>query len=311
MDMDPRFDSPHPDPSDRTLDQLPDLPQLAPLRRLAPRLWRRPEVLAMWLGGSLARGGGDAYSDVDLRLGVRPEALEGWRAPDFGELFEGACVGHQYHAVVEEGCLHILVLDGGAIYDLWIQATAEDTFDEPPLVLGCRDAAYERLLAAKADVPPPGEGREHPPAEAEGVRRVLEDFWINSHKHAKILHRGLDLASLTGVLDERGVLLRLWYILATGRDSGQRPSSIFRLAFLHRALWARFGGERVLAVLGAPLSSPAELHRGVETLRDEIAGAGRELARRLGFPYPHALEATVRRGWREFLSGSPATAPGG
>lgn len=50
------------------LDALPDLPQSALLKQFAPGLWAAEGVVAMWLGGSLATGTADRYSDVDLFL---------------------------------------------------------------------------------------------------------------------------------------------------------------------------------------------------------------------------------------------------
>ncbi|WP_241993864.1 nucleotidyltransferase domain-containing protein [Mesobacillus foraminis] len=37
-----------------------------------------PDVLAIYLAGSLARGNADVYSDIDLHTVVNPEKIEGF-----------------------------------------------------------------------------------------------------------------------------------------------------------------------------------------------------------------------------------------
>lgn len=46
------------------LSHLPDLPQRETICEVVAALWQQAGVIAVWLGGSLARGAGDAYSDV-------------------------------------------------------------------------------------------------------------------------------------------------------------------------------------------------------------------------------------------------------
>ena len=46
----------------------PDLPQKRFLIDVVQGLWRDPAIVAVWLGGSLARGEGDRNSDVDTPL---------------------------------------------------------------------------------------------------------------------------------------------------------------------------------------------------------------------------------------------------
>jgi|YNPBryantNP2012_1023418.scaffolds.fasta_scaffold00123_9 predicted nucleotidyltransferase len=53
---------------------LPDLPQRGRLAEVVADLAADPNVVAIWLTGSLARGAGDPYSDVDLGIALRTEA---------------------------------------------------------------------------------------------------------------------------------------------------------------------------------------------------------------------------------------------
>ncbi|HZR38578.1 MAG TPA: hypothetical protein VFB12_00570 [Ktedonobacteraceae bacterium] len=57
----------------------------------------------------------------------------------------------------------------------------------------------------------------HPPS-SETLLRLLIDFWINTHKHRKVLYRDLDILSIRRIQLERDLLLRFWYIHSSGRD---------------------------------------------------------------------------------------------
>ncbi|RLQ89820.1 nucleotidyltransferase domain-containing protein [Planomicrobium sp. Y74] len=54
------------------------------LNRIRNDLEQDPDVLAIYLAGSLAKGNADSYSDIDLHTLVKPEKLEGFIADKFG-----------------------------------------------------------------------------------------------------------------------------------------------------------------------------------------------------------------------------------
>ena len=276
---------------------LPDLPQAASLRRVAAALWAEADVSALWLGGSFARGEADEYSDIDLRVAVRPEAAERWRQPDLGRVFGGAVAGCTPFPV-GTGLLHHLALTSGDIYDLWIQTTEEAPSQEAALVLGCRDEAFARRLSATKPEPAP----DPVPADPAAVGQLVASFWINSLKHRKVLHRNLDLVAQTGVGMERALLQRLWFIAATGRDGVSPRPTIHTLTELDRVVM-RAQGAHCLSLTGSPLTSRREIIQAIEANHDEVAALGRRLSADLGFEYPEALERTVRETWRQFLAG--------
>ncbi len=284
-----------------TWDSLPDLPQIAALKRIASRLWADSTVLALWLGGSIARGEADAHSDIDLRVGVRPEALPQWLEPDrpalserTGETAVGVHAGRWDRTV-----LHHALLADGVIIDLLVQSVDRDPPQDATLILGCRDAAFGTLLAAAA-LPPPEELK---PADPEAILEVLTQFWIGSHKHTRMLFRRLDLLILQGLALEQPVLLRLWYADATGRDQGSQRPTIHTLTPVMRAI-TEASGPHSLHVLGSARTNRAEIVRAIEANRDEVAAVGRRLAVRLGFAYPDALEQTARHSLAQYLKGS-------
>ncbi len=281
------------------LELLPPLPQVPPLRRMVSALWAREDVAALWLGGSFARGEADAYSDLDLRVAVAPDRLPAWSDLDPATLIGEPIVGTQRMGWVGTAFYHV-VLENGVIVDLLVQSTDQAPPEDYTLPLACRDDAFGALLAS-AHLPP----AEELAADPETIRQSIVDFWISSHKHAKVIGRGLDPIVLFGLGLEQPVLMRLWYVAATGRDLGTQRATIHTMTRTARAIEAGPDAEETLRVLGAPRLTTDDRLRAAEISRDEVARVGRLLATRLGFAYPEALEHTVRASWVRFLADLP------
>jgi len=283
------------------LSNLPDLPQRASIVEAASNIWPEAGVVALWVGGSLARGAGDRFSDVDFRVAVAPEQLALWKTPRFEHIFTHTTVAGQ--AVMQFGddaVLHHLVLSNGEIFDFFVQSATRLPTREPLLILGCRSDEFKRRLFQQNDIPPV----ERQAVDGETVRELLVNFWINSHKHRKVLHRGLDLMATLGLHLEQSLLLRLWYIEVSGQDCGDvRRQTIHSLTEVVQTI-ERAMGPQALALLGAPMRDRQELCQAIEGNRQAISQhLGRRLAQRYGFDYPAVLEETVLRGWEVFLDG--------
>jgi hypothetical protein len=281
---------------------LPDLPQRATIVEVASRLWADDTVVALWVGGSLARGAGDQYSDVDFRVAVQPEQFTSWKSPPFLQIFIGAAVvGRVYIPFGNDALLHHLVLRSGEIFDFFVQSSTRLPTTEPLLVLGCRSKEFVRLLNASnavSEVERQQVGRQV--VTGDLVQDLLCSYWINSHKHRKTLGRGLDPMTVLGVQIEQAILLRLWYIEASGRDCGDvRLQTIHSLTeciqVVERAL-----EPAALSLLGMPMRDREEVCRAIESNRQIAAQLGRRLAERYGFAYPGDLEATVLQAWDLF-----------
>lgn len=259
---------------DLDLAVLPQMAQARTIAELAPVVWANATVVALWLGGSLARGDGDIYSDIDLRVAIDPADLETWRAMDTQALTGGQVAGGHTFPLGEDALIHHLLLLNSDIVDLLVQTTARLPNVEPLLTLGCRDEAFGRTLQEHNRVEP----EPHNPATAEGVRELIVAFWVNSHKHRKVLHRRLHLMIPSGLYHSWLMLMRLWYIQATGEDT-----SAYHFSGIHGL---------------------TQLVRNVEGLEGVDARAaarvGPLLAERYGFEYPLELERMVRAQWRSF-----------
>lgn len=279
---------------------LPDLPQRATIEEISSNLWRRPEVVALWLGGSLARGAGDIFSDIDFRVAVGPEQVAGWKEPRFAEIFTSASVvGQQFLAFGNDTFLHHLVLSNGEIIDFFVQSTSREPTPEQRLILGCRDEEFAQILATNQRVE---RVEALSDVDTATVQRALTAFWINTHKHRKVLHRGLDLLVNFGFDVEKALLLRLWYIEVSGKDCGDlRQGTIHSLTRIMRAL-EQAAGDEARELIGAPMRNHQEMYRAIEGNREAAARIGRRLAQTYDFAYPTELETAVLQGWRDFLA---------
>ena len=279
------------------LDALPDLPQSALLKQLAPGLWAAEGVVAMWLGGSLATGTADRYSDVDLFLAVAPEHKEAWLEPDLSALFQGQVLARRYSRFGEDLHVHHLLLASGEVYDLHVQP-AEATFrPQPRLILGCRDPELRAVLEQS------DERHEFWPASVYPltVKELIEVYWHDAHKQRKVLYRDLRLVALHNLRLAHGWFLRLAYVRAADRDCGDlRYTTIYGLTPVARALQASPAGREALRVVGMPTRTRAEIVAAIDALHEQVAHVGRELAERYEVEYPEELERVVLEGWAAF-----------
>ncbi len=285
---------------EQILEVLPNLPQSKRLSAFVAELSNDPQVVAVWLGGSMARGTADTYSDVDLRVAVQPVAYEADRIPDGAAgLVAASVIRFEFHFSKQTTLWHML-LDDGAIYDLHVQPADVDPPVEPRFVLYSKDDELASKLIDKEDVHP----FDLPPANPDDIERAVQYFWMNQQKHLKVLYRGLPLLALQGEWQMRQDLIRFHYVLATGLDCGPlNRMTIHSLTPVIQAAQEQ-AGEAVLALVGGPSRTTAELIETMARLRDEVARVSCLLAAQLGFAYPEAAEATVRRSWAAFLAQS-------
>lgn len=278
---------------------LPDLPQKRRLIPVVGDLWQDPKVVAIWLGGSLARGEGDRYSDVDLRVAFPTAAFDPATIPASARrLSEEAVASITVNFGVDATLYHMLLGDG-EFYDLLVQTVDREPTAEQRLVIVCRDAAFGTKLAGGSDPVV-----RHPPADASTIRQVIVNYWMGQQKHLRVLYRKLPLLSWEGEHRLRQELIRLWYALATGYDCGPiHALTIHTASPVGRAV-NELMGDRALALLGQSLGMEEAMMQAAMSSQEEVARVGRLLAEKLGFDYPSALEATVKQSWQRFRRAS-------
>ena len=273
---------------------LPDLPQKQFLVRVLADLWHDPAVVCLSLTGSLARGAGDIYSDVDLGVAVQPESFDPDQLPASARLLMENAVVHQPAKMGEHATLHHLLLAHGELYDLMVYTTGYPLREQLRLVLACRDDDFGARLSGGDDPTV-----RFQPADGAAIRGSLVGFWMAQLRHQKVLYRDLQLVAWVGEQLMRQELIRLWYTLATGADCGPlRQMTIHTLSPVVRAVRETLG-EDTIALIGQPLRTRREILEATAQVRDEVMRVGRELADRLGFDYPSEVEAVALRGWEQ------------
>lgn len=250
-------------------------------------------VLAIWVGGSLAAGEGDAWSDVDFRVAVAPGALETWTHPDWTRYLPVPPCGGTLLRFGTQALLHHLLLVDGTIVDFYVQEPAAELVEPSVVILFCRDAALSARLEGFAR-PAASLARD---AEGEAIRQFLVEYWIATHKELKGLARRHDQSAFAGLYVERMALLRAWHLQAVGKEIDARVT-IHMLGALHKGLAGKLSADQ-RNVLGLPTRNAEETVAAVDAVRAEMAQVGRVLAQRYDFVYPHELEAVVMRVWNE------------
>jgi hypothetical protein len=277
--------------SDIDLGPLAQGPHADLIRAMARACAADATIHAVWVGGSLAAGHGDAYSDVDFRIAVDPGHLDPWIDPAWDRYLPIRPSGGVLLRFGEKALLHHLVLEDGTIVDFYVQDTTRANPEPHLVILACRDAKLRETLEGFAQ-----------PADAlvraidgDVCRQFFVEYWITTHKQMKALARRYDLSAFAGLFMERMPLLRAWYMQAVGKDIDGRPT-LHMLGALHQGLAGKLTADQHM-ILGMPSRTPAETVSAIEAIRGEMARVGRWLADRHGFAYPHELEAVVWQFW--------------
>jgi hypothetical protein len=278
-----------------SLAGIAHLPQHRRLAGVVADLWRDQTIAAIWLGGSLARGAGDPFSDVDLRVAVPPESFAADALPPGARRLAADVVGTHLLRFDERMVLFHMLLADGEIYDLLVQTTDHPPTNEARLVLACRDDGLGDLLAHGHDPVV-----RMAPADGAIIRQVIVDLWISQQKAQKVLARGLPIMGWEGEHRMRQDLIRLWYVSATGDDPGPLGRTTIHTLTPVVQVVQQQRGAQALTLVGQPLRDEQEIIAAAADRIAAVASVGRALAAQLGFDYPAALEETVRRTWRAF-----------
>lgn len=268
-------------------------PHATLVRDIAHRCAADNSIQAIWVGGSLAAGRGDTYSDVDFRIAVEPGHVNRWISPVWHHYLPIPPCGGLLMHFGEQALLHHLVLTDGTILDFYVQDTTHHNPEPNLVILSCRSVEFRATLEGFVR-PSTALVREIDSAVA---RQFFVDYWITTHKQMKALARRYNLSSFAGLFMERMPLLRAWYMHTVGKDIDSR-ATLHMLGALHSGLAGKLT-EYQQTILGLPSRTPEETITVIEAIRTEMAHIGRLLADRHEFAYPHELEAVVLRVWSE------------
>src|SRR5262245_49590325 len=125
--------------NDIDLGPLVHGPHATLIRDMSTMSWADSSIHAIWVGGSLAAGLGDAYSDVDFRIAVEPGEIDGWTSPDWERYLPIRPCGGLLMRFGERALLHHLVLVDGTIVDFYVQDTTQQNPEPNLVILACHN----------------------------------------------------------------------------------------------------------------------------------------------------------------------------
>jgi predicted nucleotidyltransferase len=246
------------------------------LARIREDLDADERVTAAWLEGSFGRGTEDAWSDIDLHVVVRDDALAAWlggRDDWFARL--GHPVMVMPSSASELGDWQGVLFAGPVFLDLAVHPVSTATRE-----------ADTRLLFARVDIPI----RTGPPLDDDErrswLRHDLDFFWAMTPVALKYIGRGRTDRALTMIDLLSGTFVRLWRLVhdPARRDAGgmhwlhpERDASLI-------AIMPRFG-----ATIDPPamLDAVSRLMEAIRDLHPEIE--------RLGVAIPGGAVAEIER----------------
>ena len=132
--------------TDIDLGLLENGPHANLIREMANTCAADESIQAIWIGGSLAAGTGDFYSDVDFRIAVEPGHIDRWISPDWDQVLPLRPIGGQLMRFGAQALLHHLVLTDGTIVDFYVQDTTQQNFEPKLVILACRNAEFRAAL---------------------------------------------------------------------------------------------------------------------------------------------------------------------
>ncbi len=278
---------------DLNFGPLENGPHIDLIRNMAERCYANTSIQAIWVGGSLASGTGDAHSDIDFRIAVDASEMDKWMQPDWNEYLPLESYGATLMRFGEHAILHHHILSDGTIIDFFVQATSRKNPEPALVVIACRNDEFGEALANFA-TPALSLTKD---IHGETVRQFLVDYWILTHKEAKGLGRKYDYSGFVGLYHERLALLRALYMEHTGSDIEAR-ATIHMLGILHKGLSNKLS-EQQQALLGLPTTTVDETVVAIERIRSEVSRVGKLLSKNYNFEYPQELEDVVLKTWAD------------
>ncbi len=196
------------------MSQTPDnLPQFAVLPAIVQNLYLLPPVEAVYLTGSLGRGGGDEWSDLDLQVLMESSFSDFLTDAEIQHVISGPPLAIERFKLGTDGWMHHMILADGTIVDLLCRTelSAEET--QVWMYLPPHMTSLPRVVT---HLP---KGWTPKPISAAEVTALVNRYWIVMHKHRRMARRQ-DLAIWTGIHYSVALLIRLEFIADIGQDCG-------------------------------------------------------------------------------------------
>ncbi len=278
------------------------LPQLEILPGLVERLYALPVVQSVYLGGSLSRGRGDIYSDLDLQVTVNPSCTDFLSDADITQVAGVPPLATVRFPLGTQAWMHHMILPSGIVVDL----QCRHRIPAPELQqLVCLDRNCSPLTNQVATRP---KAWAPEAISATEIGNLIQTFWITMHKHRRGIKRQQNMVIWVGIHHSTAQLLRLQFIAATDKDCGDLTRmGIYALSSVHEWFKGRGNTELLSEILhlGASLNWSHSVSR--------IAGKGSSICQllRTRWELPARLwelEQMVTTEWQRSLD-TPASVP--
>lgn len=260
--------------------QGPDLaPHRSALLALLPDLAADPRVLSLELYGSLARGEGDGWSDIDLTVEVEPDRWpEFWAERHRWASLAGEVIldlDHQWDTVTRQ-FFHAAILADRLYLDLGFRRGQ-----------GSPGPGLIRLWQRPGPEIP---AADNPAPLAIGPNPLEDDFaifWAGASLGIKYLRRGDYWNALSFAGSRRSLLLQAW----------RRVHAPERLTWGYHSISKDLPPHLLNGLTAAvPRFDPAEMAEAFLVTADLMAAVGPELAHLGGVTYPEKGAAAIH-GW--------------
>ena len=190
------------------------LPQWVVLPTLVRNLYSLSPVRAIFLAGSLGRGNGDEWSDLDLQVHVDCSFRDFLDDVEIQTVTGDPPVALERFKLGPDTWMHHMILADGTLVDLLCRTK-----------LPAEEARLWIALPTDMTSPPEAVARQPKawapkPIAADEVTALVSRYWIMMHKHRRGMARNQPLVIWTGVHHSIALLVRLEFIAATGQDCG-------------------------------------------------------------------------------------------
>ena len=175
------------------------------LERAVARLWDDARVMGLVVGGSLAHGVADLYSDVDLYVVVRDEAFDEVFAyrDALVEAVGSPLFGFDVDPMPGGSTDHIVVYEGPVKFDLMY--LKESDLEPAPKWIGC--VVLKDATGHVGEVVAHSEGLAPPRPTSEELLNLNQEFWIRCWYVFGKIERGELWEALDGLHSIRSLAL--------------------------------------------------------------------------------------------------------
>lgn len=286
------------------LSSFSSVPQGRTLQNVRDALARSGRVQAIFLGGSLANGDSDSFSDIDISVFIDPDedgettlGIETMLNESVIEIHE--FVGHNASTL-------IFWFENGIMCELYIFSTDEyfqraRTMEQRQTYecLYLRDSSYLEGIDSNS------KGAHEiifSSPEIDSIRNLIYFFWRESFNATKLIHRNHTLTAYQKRQVLEGTFIRLAFIEKTGKE--YLPENVNKSTHTYLRAFDKLSDAekiKILDVVGLEGRDANSLGHSIYAISKAFWEVGKSLNESYPFDYPVALAELTLNQWRSLL----------